>query len=250
MARFIIDVAFVVALILPAAVVPGSAQQAAGDACDGVAMGDVTVASVLDGRTFKTTDNQEVRLAGIATSAKASLEQLIAGQIVTLKAPARSEDRYGRIMAYVYVRDASIQQQLLRDGQAYAAGHIEPKPCLDTLFAAEQAARRDDRGFWNDPELRPKSAANRDDILRAKGRFTLVEGRVLGVRENGATIYLNFGTYYTRDFSVAIRKRNAARFAVAPKLMQDRRVRVRGVVEARRGPFIAAEWPGQIELIE
>jgi hypothetical protein len=49
---------------------------------------------------------------------------------------------------------------------------------------------------------------------------------------------------------VTIRKRNAARFTVAPKLMQDRRVRVRGIVEARRGPFIAAEWPGQIELIE
>jgi endonuclease YncB( thermonuclease family) len=249
MARFILHVAFVVALILPAAA-PGSAQPTAADACSGITIGDVTVASVLDGRTFKTTDNLEVRMAGIATSAKAALERLIAGQTVTLKAPARSEDRYGRVVAYVYVRDASIQQKLLSDGQAYAAAHVEPKPCLDMLFAAEQLARTGQLGFWSDPELGPKSAANRDDILRAKGRFTLVEGRVLGVRESGATIYLNFGTYYTRDFSVTIRKRNAARFAVAPKLMQDRRVRVRGIVEARRGPFIAAEWPGQIELIE
>jgi endonuclease YncB( thermonuclease family) len=248
MARFIIHVAFVVVLILPAVVTPGSAQQTT--VCGGASLGDVTVAAVIDGRTFKTTDGREVRLAGISIAAKAALEQAIGGTSVTLKPADRGEDRYGRIVAYVYRSDTLIQQQLVGEGQAYAAAHIEPKPCRDMLFAAEQAARHDNRGFWNVPELRPKSAANRDDILRAKGRFTLVEGRVLGVRESGATIYLNFGTYYTRDFSVTIRKRNAARFAVAPKLMQDRRVRVRGIVEARRGPFIAAEWPGQIELIE
>jgi hypothetical protein len=72
----------------------------------------------------------------------------------------------------------------------------------------------------------------------------------LSVRESGGAIYLNFGRYYTRDFSVMLLKRNAARFAFMAKDLEGRRIRVRGVVEMRRGPFIEAERPEQIELIE
>jgi hypothetical protein len=138
---------------------------------------------------------------------------------------------------------------LLRDGAAYA-GRVAAKPCADALFAAEREAREAKRGLWADPELGPKSAANRDDILRAKGQFAVVEGRILSVRDSGGAVYLNFGTYYTRDFSVTVRKRNLARFAFAPKQLEGQRVRVRGIVEARRGPFIEAVRPEQIELIE
>jgi len=36
-------------------------------------------------------------------------------------------------------------------------------------------------------------AHNAPQLLAARGRFSLVEGKVLSVREAGATIYLNFG---------------------------------------------------------
>jgi hypothetical protein len=144
----------------------------------------------------------------------------------------------------------SLQQQLLRQGYAYVRPPVGPKPCADMLFAAERIARASERGVWANPELRPKSAANREDILRARGHFALIEGKILSVRESGGAIYLNFGRYYTRAFSVLIRKRNAKRFAIAPKLLQDKHIRVRGTVEARRGPLIEARWPEQIELIE
>ena len=242
MLRFIIFVGCVAASILPATALA---------ACGGETFGAVTVASVTDGRTFLTADRREVRLAGIETPGpKTALEALIAGKSVTLKKAGSGEDRYGRIVAYAEAGAASVQARLLGDGAAYVAARIGAKSCADALFAAERAAREARRGLWADPELGPKSAANRDDILRAKGQFAVVEGQVLSVRDSGGAVYLNFGTYYTRDFSITMLKRNLAQFAFAPKQLDGKRIRVRGIIEARRGPFIEASRPEQIELIE
>jgi len=85
-----------------------------------------------------------------------------------------------------------------------------------------------------------------------RGRFALVEGKVLSVRESGATIYVNFGRRRTRDFSVIILRRLGRAFAAAglePTSLAGRRIRVRGRVEQRGGPIIAAEAPEQIELL-
>jgi endonuclease YncB( thermonuclease family) len=232
----------------------GAAGQPAVTAPDGACapevIGDVTVASVVDGRTFMATNGREVRLIGIETPDRARLRALIGGKTVTLKGVGPREDRYGRIRAYVYLGDTLIQQQMLREGMAYVASHAGPKPCAGDLFAAERGARENARGLWADAELRPKSAANRDDILHNRGKFTLVEGKVLSVREFGGTIYLNFGRRYTRDFSAAIAQRDARKFALAPKQLQDKTILVRGIVEERSGPIIEVSEPGQIELIQ
>jgi endonuclease YncB( thermonuclease family) len=240
MLRFIIFVGCCAASILPAA---------AQSSCGGETIGSVTAASVTDGRTFRAADGREVRLAGIETPGpKTALEALVAGKNVTLKKAGAGEDRYGRTVAFGYLGDAFIQQRLLEDGYAYVAGRVGSKPCGDALFAAEKRAREAKRGLWADPELGPKSAANRDEIARVKGQFAVVEGTVLSVRESGGAVYLNFGTYYTRDFSVMMLKRNAAR--IAPRQLEGKQVRVRGVVEMRRGPFVEVARPEQIELIE
>jgi hypothetical protein len=85
-----------------------------------------------------------------------------------------------------------------------------------------------------------------------RGRFALVEGRVLSVRESGATIYVNFGRPWTRDFSVIILRRFGRAFAAAglePTSLAGRRIRVRGWVEQRGGPITATQAPEQIELL-
>jgi endonuclease YncB( thermonuclease family) len=219
--------------------------------CEREIIGDASVASVIDGRTIVSADGREIRLIGIeAPPDPAPLRALIGGKTVTLKGLGQREDRYGRIRAYVYLGDTSIQQQLVREGHAYASPRGLPKPCADELWAAEREARRNARGLWAEAELGPKSAANRDEILRAKGRFALVTGKVLSVREFGGTIYLNFGRRYTRDFSVAIAQRDARKFALAPTRLQDKTILVRGVVEERGGPMIEVNDPQQIELIQ
>ena len=84
-------------------------------------------------------------------------------------------------------------------------------------------------------------------VLAERGRFALVEGRVLSVRESGGTVYLNFGRRWTEDFTVTIAKRNERTFAAAglePKRLERLRIRVRGFVEERGGPWIEASAPG------
>jgi hypothetical protein len=80
----------------------------------------------------------------------------------------------------------------------------------------------------------------------------VVDGKVLSVRQAGATTYLNFGRNWTRDFAVTISRRMMPAFEAAgllPKSLENRRIRVRGFVEARGGPRIEALRVGQIEVL-
>jgi endonuclease YncB( thermonuclease family) len=268
MRRSIIFRVLHLALFAPATIAPAIAQNAptsADKACGGEISRGVTGVAALDARSFMTDDRREVRLAGLevppADSAagragRAALDALVAGKTVTLKGlgqkPGAAEDRYGRIVAYGYVGETSVQQALLRDGHGWVAARIGSKPCADMLFSAEADARQAGRGLWAEPELRPKSAANPDDVRANKGRYTLIEGVVLSVRDSSATTYLNFGRRFTRDFSVTIARRDARLFTaagIAPKQLQGKRIRVRGIIEMRSGPIIEATRPEQIELI-
>jgi hypothetical protein len=87
-------------------------------------------------------------------------------------------------------------------------------------------------------------------IAAARGQFVLVEGKVLSVRENGATIYLNFGRRWTRDFTVTIPKRYRREFAIAgidPNRLEGHPIRVRVWIEQHSGPVIEAVAPERIE---
>ncbi len=84
------------------------------------------------------------------------------------------------------------------------------------------------------------------------GRFIVVEGKVLSVRQAGATTYLNFGRNWTRDFAVTISRRMVPALeaaGIALKSLENRRIRIGGWVEARGGPRIEVLRVGQIELL-
>src|SRR6266571_2762914 len=81
---------------------------------------------------------------------------------------------------------------LLRRGEALVSTEMAHKDCAAELAAAEADARQAKRGTWADPAA-IKNAESPGDILAGIGRFTVVEGRVLSVRQAGATTYLNFG---------------------------------------------------------
>lgn len=126
------------------------------------------------------------------------------------------------------------------------------KACA-ALLSAERAARAARRGIWADPNFAPLSAENVAGLQAERGRFALVEGKVLSVRESGATIYTNFGRRWMRDFIVTILRRLQRAFAAAgveSQKLEGRRIRVRGWIEQRGGPIIAAEAPEQIEFAD
>ena len=222
--------------------------------CSGTPAGNGVVASVTDGRTLKLADGREVRLAAIeAPSDGTALRTLASGQALRLE--RISDDRYGRLVAYAY-RDGDekpLQFALLETGQARVSARAGGKACADALLAAEREARAAKRGLWADPNFAPLAAENLAGLGAARGHFALVEGQVLSVRESGATIYVNFGRRWTRDFTVTILKRQKRSFAAAGidvDRLQGRRIRVRGVIEQRGGPIIEALAPEQIEPID
>jgi endonuclease YncB( thermonuclease family) len=221
--------------------------------------GEGRVASVIDPRSFRLEDGREVLLAGIepAGTEKAAgiraLAAIVAGREVTLRWANDTPDRYGRQPAMVFVDGSQtpVQAQLLAQGEALTAADLADKDCAGLLAEAEADARKAKRGAWASASA-IKNAESTGDILAGIGRFTIVEGKVLSVRQAGATTYLNFGRNWTRDFAVTISRRMLPAFeavGVVPKSFENRRIRVRGWVEARPGPRIEALRVGQIELI-
>jgi endonuclease YncB( thermonuclease family) len=229
--------------------------------CSFEAQGEGHVAEVIDGRSFRLGDGREIKLAGIelvssdATRAEraAALSAMIAGKDVTLSGADDAPDRYGRQTAFVFLTgsDTPVQSLLLAEGAALASSEIADKECAAALLAAEGAAKAAKKGVWNSPAV-IKNAESTDDILAGIGRFLLVEGRVLSVRQAGATTYLNFGRRWTRDFAVTISRRNMPAVesaGVVLKSLENRRIRVRGWVEAHPGPRMEVVRAGQIEVL-
>jgi len=225
------------------------------DSCKLAAIGTATVAEVRDGRTLLLADGRELRLAAIEVTdaSREALQSIVRGRSVRLEQSGTASDRYGRVVAFVYTDDTghSVQQAMLAQGHARVSARIGNKACAELLLGAEREARAARRGLWADPNFAPLPSHDVARIAAARGQFAIVEGKVLAVRESGATIYVNFGRRWTRDFAVTILKRQRRDFAAAgldPKELEGRRIRVRGWVEQRNGPMIQATVPEQIEI--
>ena len=239
--------------------VAGAASPAHAAGCAFEPQGEGRVAEILDARTFRLADGREVRLTGIepVTAEKASrtaaLSAIIAGRDVTLSGEDDTPDRYGRQPAFVFLdgSETPVQGLLLAQGEALVSATVTNKDCALVLTAAEAAARQAKQGTWAGPTA-IKNAESPGDILAGIGRFTVVEGKVLSVRQAGATTYLNFGRNWTRDFAVTISRRVVPALetaGIAVKSLENRRIRIRGWVETRGGPRIEVLRVGQIEVL-
>jgi endonuclease YncB( thermonuclease family) len=249
------------AAVLPCGLmlVAAAAGPAEAAGCSFEPQGEGRVAAVIDSRSFRLQDGREVRLAGIepVSAEKAgdasALAALVAGREVTLSGEDDMPDRYGRQPAFVFLNgtESLVQSELLAQGEALVSATVANRDCAATLMAAEAMARQAKRGTWSDSAA-IKNAESPGDILAGIGRFTVVEGKVLSVREAGATTYLNFGRNWTRGFAVTISRRMTAALeaaGIAVKSLENRRIRVRGWVESRAGPRIELLRVGQIELL-
>ncbi|WP_412773816.1 thermonuclease family protein [Nitrobacter sp.] len=226
--------------------------------CGSEIQGGGIVSAIIDARTLRLDDGRDVRLAGVevvagdANDHRPALAALIGRQVI-LRGDGDDPDRYGRQSAFVYLDPSarSIQSELLERGEALASGDIADKACAAELATAEAAARQARRGTWANSSI-IKNVENPVDILTRVGQFTVVEGKVLSVRQAGGTIYVNFGRRWTRDFAATISRRMIPYFeaaGIAPVSLENRRVRVRGWVERRGGPRINVLRVGQIEVI-
>jgi endonuclease YncB( thermonuclease family) len=251
-------IAVALCIMLPAV---GSAGVVQASGCSLPPQGEGHVTDVVDARSFHLADGREILLAGIEPAVpettkanrSAALSALIADRDVTLRGEDDAPDRYGRQPAFAFLAgsDIPVQALLLAQGAALVSADIADKDCAASLLAAEAEARTGRRGIWSGT-FAIKNAESPDDILAGIGHFTVVEGKVLSVRQAGATTFLNFGRNWTQDFAVTISRRALADLAgagIVPRTLENQRIRVRGWVEARTGPRMELRRAGQIEVL-
>jgi endonuclease YncB( thermonuclease family) len=242
-------------ILIAAALLVLASRDALAAPCQFESQGEGRVTAIIDGRSVRLDDGREVRLSGIEPTAttKQALASLLVGRDVTLRSADDTPDRYGRQGGLVFIgeSDTPVQAKLLAQGEAIVSAEIADKDCAAALMSSEAEARRQKKGNWADLSA-IKNAESPDDILAGIGRFVVVEGKVLSVRQAGAMTYLNFGRNWTRGFAVTISRRALPAFenaGVVLKSLENRRIRVRGWVEGNTGPRIDVLRAGQVELL-
>ena len=231
------------------------------------------VTSVTDGDTVILDDGRVVRMIGtqapklpldrpdfktwpLAPEAKAALEVVALDKPVRLGFGGEEIDRYGRVLAHVFVATPEgeiwAQQAMIAQGLARVYSFPDNRACLDLLYAAEGRARLAGLGIWADPYYSTRAADAPGDLLDRAGHYELVEGRVLLAEQSGGRVYLNFGRFWKEDFTAvieapALRLFNAA--GIDPLALENALLRIRGWVDDRDGPRIEITHPEQIEVL-
>lgn len=243
-------------------------------ACTGLVDGpDGVVTDVYDGNTLRLDNGIVVRLSGtvaplpdgrragaaaqpLSGEATAALRRLVLDQPVALKLDAEETDRYGHMLAQVFLEDSGqtwVQQRLAAQGMA----RVEPQPnarlCLDELIAAEAAARANGLGIWRDPYYSVRDAADPAALADRAGYYELIEGEIVGTGESRGRVYLDFGRVWKDDVTATIDQKARGLFVAAgidPLSLKGERVRVRGWLDQHDGPEIALAVPEQLEVLE
>ncbi len=125
------------------------------------------VSRVIDGDTIELESGQKVRYIGIDTpetvdprrdpqcfGKEASLrnQELIENKEIYLEKDVSETDRYGRLLRYIYLEenDISINEQLIKEGYAVASSYPPDVKYQEKFKTAEQEARENQRGLWQE----------------------------------------------------------------------------------------------------
>uniref|UniRef100_UPI000346FCFA thermonuclease family protein n=1 Tax=Methylobacterium sp. B34 TaxID=95563 RepID=UPI000346FCFA len=193
-----------------------------------------------------------------ASAARTWLEARRGARVTVV--PRGQPDRWERARADLLVAEGDIAESadlsgadlaggLIGAGLAYADANEADSLCRPGLCLVEAAARARGLGLWS--AARPAAGDGR--ALREKvGHFVVAEGRIRHVGERGARTYLDFAARGTDGLTVTVSKRTwrmmRARGLSAASL-EGRRVRVRGLLEVRRGPTLEVALDG-LETLE
>ncbi|TWU14158.1 Thermonuclease precursor [Symmachiella macrocystis] len=139
------------------------------------ASGEFVVKRAVDGDTLLLANGNRVRLIGVDTpetkhpdlpvqpfgpEASEYTRNRVQGKRVRLEFDKEREDDYGRILAYVYINDELLNEELIRGGYGRAITHFPFSAAKKRLFRqAEQDAKREHRGIWSLqlPDRNPQS---------------------------------------------------------------------------------------------
>ncbi len=223
----------------------------------------VTVDHVYDGDTVRLSDGRKVRFIGIdtpevgrngapsqplASEARNALETLLgSGKAISLRYDEERQDRYGRDLAHIFLENGmSIEARLLEQGLATVLTYPPNTWNLACYQAAEQRARKAQRGIWSLPQYQPVDAAS---VTGDERGFRLIKGKVTRVSEDrgGLSLELSGG------IRLYISRKNRHYFASSPpEGWRGRTVLVRGKLssEGEGSSRIHIRHPAALQVIE
>ncbi|KQP03247.1 hypothetical protein [Methylobacterium sp. Leaf93] len=171
----------------------------------------------------------------------------------TLTLVPRGEiDRWGRMHVDAAVSDKAIDLAggLIEEGLAYADAGERDTLCRPALLTLESGARAAARGLWRAGVREGREGAA---LREATGRFIVAQGRVVNVGERPARTYLDFAKRGEDGLTVTVSKRTWRRLrerGLNVATLRGRMVRVRGIVEAWRGPTLDIASADMIEVLD
>lgn len=130
--------------------------------------GHYQVRRVVDGDTLLMRDGKRVRLVGVDTpetvkentpvepwgpEATRFTREFVAAGEVRLQFDRERTDRFGRYLAYVWVGERMLNEELLRAGLARWERHFDYNSSMKSRFRrAQQDAQQARRGLWSDAQ--------------------------------------------------------------------------------------------------
>lgn len=121
---------------------------------------------VIDGDTIQLTNGERLRYIGIDTPemnhpnqkiremaviAKRFNEELVAGKELILEYDVEKRDKYGRLLAYVFLKDSTfVNAELVRQGYALIMTIPPNVEYAEVFLKLQREARQAKRGFWSD----------------------------------------------------------------------------------------------------
>ncbi len=124
-----------------------------------------SVKRVIDGDTIVLWNRERVRYIGIDTpelhhpkkpieylakEAKEFNEKLVGGKKVNLKFDVEKRDKYGRLLAYVYLEDGTfVNADILKEGYAQLLTIPPNVKHVELFIRSQREARENNRGLWS-----------------------------------------------------------------------------------------------------
>ena len=93
-------------------------------------------------------DCPELKRALWGKRARDFTRKMVLGKIVRLETDVRVRDKYGRLLAYVWVGDKMLNEQLLREGLAVLLTIPPDVRYVERFKKAQEEARKNKKGFW------------------------------------------------------------------------------------------------------
>ena len=231
------------------------------------------VREVVDGDTVFLTSGLKVRLSGIQApklslgrehvsdwplghESKSALIDLASEKQVTLFYGGERRDRYGRALAQIFQGEdqtgAYLQEEMVHRGLARVYTWPDTYQDSGRLLAAEQAARKAERGIWA-LEYYDIRSPEPNRLAQDVDSFQIVEGIITSVAEIRGRVYLNFGSDYKTDFTVVIDEDNRKSFdgeSYDLLELEGAKIRVRGWIELKNGPSLWLTHPTPLEVLD